>query len=107
MADNPRGGYNPWETGSTVYRRALLSGMAVLGLGILLAIIGAIAQVMVISWIALGVIWLGLVIHLFAQWTRFRQAQRDRDQRGEYPVTEYFSRCWVDWDHCVRTVLTS
>ncbi len=85
MADNPRGGYNPWETGSTVYRRALLSGMAVLGLGILLAIIGAIAQVMVISWIALGIIGLGLVIHLFAQWTRFRQAQRDRDQRGGVP----------------------
>lgn len=78
-------GFNPWDSGSPVYRRTLLTGMAVIGVGIVLAILGAITQVMTVSYIALAVIVLGLGVHLCAQWSRFRQASRERRERGGGP----------------------
>lgn len=78
-------GFNPWDTGSVAYQRLILTGMALLGIGILLAIIGAVTSVMMLSKIAIAFLALGVVVHLMGQWTRFRQALRDRKARGGQP----------------------
>lgn len=66
----------PWDTGSHLYRRLLLTGMSLIGVGIVLAIVGASAQMLPVSWAALSLIGAGLVVHVCAQVIRFRDARR-------------------------------
>lgn len=76
MSTSPSGFRNPWDTGSRLYRRLLMTGMSAIGIGVLLAVIGAVSSVMLISWTAIGLIGVGVVVHVFAQVIRFRDARR-------------------------------
>ncbi|MGO1181776.1 MAG: hypothetical protein ACTHZ5_06175 [Micrococcaceae bacterium] len=73
----------PWDTGSHLYRRLLLTGMSLIGVGIVLAIIGALAQMLPVSWLALSLIGAGLVVHICAQVIRFRDARRRERARTQ------------------------
>ncbi|WBL20523.1 hypothetical protein [Citricoccus sp. NR2] len=73
----------PWDTGSQTYRRLLLTGMALIGVGVLLAIVGAVAQMLPVSWVALSLIGAGLVVHVCAQVIRFRDARRRERARTQ------------------------
>ena len=67
-----------WENGSALYRRMVLTGSGLFFVGIVLSIIGAFVDSTGISFIALGVLAAGVVVHLLAQTIRFRDADRNR-----------------------------
>jgi threonine/homoserine/homoserine lactone efflux protein len=67
---------NPWDNGSELYRRTLLTGTGLILLGIVLAVLGAVLHALPVQWTAIGVIGLGLVTHLAAQLVRARDARR-------------------------------
>ena len=77
----PRGFVSPWEHGSRLYRTLVLTGSALFLVGIVLAVVGATTSQLTVSWFALGVLGLGVVVHLSAQMVRFRQAARRQGQR--------------------------
>lgn len=69
---------NPWDSGSLLYRRLLLTGMACIGLGMLSAVIAALGPVPALHPVTLTLIGAGLLTHVLAQVVRFRDARRRR-----------------------------
>ena len=66
---------NPWDLGSPLYRRLVVSAMVLIGAGIVLTLIGAAAQLPALNWSALVVIAAGLLTHVAGLVVRARDAR--------------------------------
>ncbi|WP_138414282.1 DUF3188 domain-containing protein [Sinomonas gamaensis] len=65
-----------WENASPLYRRVVLSGMALLGVGIILNISANLGRVAWLLYASLTIIGLGLVTHLVGIGIRARDTRR-------------------------------
>lgn len=65
-----------WETASPLYKKVVLSGMAFLGVGIVLSIVANLGHIMWLLYGSMAVIGVGLVIHLIGLGLRVRDAKR-------------------------------
>jgi hypothetical protein len=65
-----------WETASPLYRKAVLSGMALLGVGIVLNIAANLGHITWLLYASMAIIAVGLVTHLGAMGIRVRDARR-------------------------------
>ncbi|MCC3276031.1 MULTISPECIES: hypothetical protein [unclassified Arthrobacter] len=66
----------PWETGSPLYRKLVVSALAISGAGVLLVLLGAVTDNQVLMYIALPLIVVGLSIHLSGMVVRARDTRR-------------------------------
>ncbi|MCQ1949210.1 MULTISPECIES: hypothetical protein [Arthrobacter] len=66
----------PWETGSPLYRKLVVSALALSGLGVLLVLLGAVLDNQVLMYIALPLIVVGLSTHLSGMVVRARDTRR-------------------------------
>ena len=66
----------PWETGSPLYRKLVVSALAISGAGVLLVLLGALTDNQVMMYIALPLIVVGLSTHLSGMVVRARDARR-------------------------------
>jgi putative exporter of polyketide antibiotics len=66
---------NPWDLGSPLYRKLVISAMVLIGVGILLSIFGAVGRVQPLTWVALAFIITGLLTHLAGLVVRARDAR--------------------------------
>ncbi|WP_026548962.1 hypothetical protein [Arthrobacter sp. Br18] len=66
----------PWETGSALYRRLLVSALVITGVGILLAVSGAISEWNALVFGAMPVIVAGLACHIAGMVVRARDVRR-------------------------------
>ncbi|MCQ1945657.1 MULTISPECIES: hypothetical protein [unclassified Arthrobacter] len=66
----------PWETGSPLYRKLVVSALALSGLGVLLVLLGAVLDNQVLMYIALPLIVVGLSTHLSGMVIRARDTRR-------------------------------
>jgi len=69
---------NPWDIGSPLYRKLVISAMVLIGAGILLSIIAASAGLQYLVWAALAIIITGLLTHLAGLVVRARDARARR-----------------------------
>ena len=81
-SDARPGFVSPWENGSPVYRRMVLAGSGLFLLGIVLSVVGALTERLPLSWAALAILAVGVLVHLTAQTVRLREAGR-RQAEGE------------------------
>ncbi|WP_422933962.1 hypothetical protein [Sinomonas sp. P47F7] len=65
-----------WENASPLYKRVVLLGMALLGIGLILNITANLAHVMWLLYGSMAMIGLGLVTHLVGLGIRTRDARR-------------------------------
>lgn len=65
-----------WENASPLYKRVVLLGMALLGVGLILNITANLAHIMWLLYGSMAVIGLGLVTHLVGLGVRTRDARR-------------------------------
>ncbi|GAA2198982.1 DUF3188 domain-containing protein [Sinomonas flava] len=65
-----------WETASPLYRKVVLSGMAFLGVGIVLSIIANLGHIVWLLYASMAIIGVGLVTHLVGLGIRARDARR-------------------------------
>ncbi|MBJ2120403.1 hypothetical protein I6N91_05365 [Arthrobacter sp. MSA 4-2] len=68
----------PWDTGSVLYRRLLISALILTGAGIALALAGAAADAEAAVFAAMPVIGAGLLCHIAGMVVRTRDARRRR-----------------------------
>ncbi|MCC9173389.1 hypothetical protein [Arthrobacter sp. zg-Y179] len=66
----------PWETGSPLYRKLVVSALALSGLGVLLVLLGAVLDNQVLMYIAIPLIVVGLSTHLSGMVVRARDTRR-------------------------------
>ncbi|WP_323959163.1 hypothetical protein GC088_11550 [Arthrobacter sp. JZ12] len=66
----------PWETGSPLYRKLVITALVLTGVGILLAIAGAMLQTDPLVYAAMPMIVAGLGTHLAGLVVRGRDARR-------------------------------
>ncbi|MCC9144841.1 MULTISPECIES: hypothetical protein [unclassified Arthrobacter] len=66
----------PWETGSPLYRKLVVSALAISGAGVLLVLLGAVLDNQVLMYIALPLIVVGLSTHLSGMVVRARDTRR-------------------------------
>ncbi|MCC3290215.1 MULTISPECIES: hypothetical protein [unclassified Arthrobacter] len=66
----------PWETGSPLYRKLVVSALALSGLGVLLVLLGAVLDNQVLMYTALPLIVVGLSTHLSGMVVRARDTRR-------------------------------
>jgi len=85
---------NPFSTGSRTYQRVLITGMILLGIGFIAAILGGVTSTRALSIMALWIMGAGLITHVIAQIIRYagrRQELKEnlaadrkrRQQRGK------------------------
>lgn len=67
---------NPWDTGSALYRKLLLSALAITGLGIVLSIAALSMGSRPLSLTAVAIILAGLLTHIAGLLVRGRDARR-------------------------------
>lgn len=78
-----------WENASILYKRVVFSGMALLGVGIILSIVANLAHVTWLLWASMAIIGLGLVTHLVGLGIRTRDTRRRlRAQRATQKAAE-------------------
>lgn len=65
-----------WENASPLYKRVVLSGMALLGVGLILNISANLGHVVWLLYASLAIIGLGLVTHLVGVGIRARDTRR-------------------------------
>ena len=65
-----------WETASPLYKKVVFSGMAFLGIGIVLSIVANLGHITWLLYGSMAVIGVGLVIHLIGLGLRVRDAKR-------------------------------
>lgn len=68
---------NPFSTGSRLYQRVLITGMVILGIGFLAAIVGGITSTRALSMMAVWIMGAGLVTHVIAQTIRYAGRRRE------------------------------
>jgi len=66
---------NPWDLGSPLYRKLVISAMVLIGVGIVLSIFAATAGIQPLSWTALAFIITGLLTHLAGLVVRAKDAR--------------------------------
>ncbi len=66
----------PWETGSALYRKLLLSALITTAIGIIAAVAGAMLSSDTLLYVAMPVIIIGLAIHIVGLVVRGRDAKR-------------------------------
>lgn len=66
----------PWETGSDLYRKLVVSALATTGIGILIAVLGAATDQSVLVFTAIPIIVAGMVCHLAGMVVRSRDVRR-------------------------------
>lgn len=66
----------PWETGSALYRKLLLSALVITAGGIIAAVAGAMLSSDTLLYIAMPVIIIGLATHIAGLVVRGRDAKR-------------------------------
>lgn len=72
----------PWETGSDLYRKLVVSALVTMGLGILIAVIGAVTDQRSLVLTGIPIIVAGMVCHLAGMVVRSRDTlRRVRDKR--------------------------
>ncbi|KRF08369.1 hypothetical protein ASH00_01175 [Arthrobacter sp. Soil782] len=77
----------PWDTGSPLYRRLVIAALILTGVGILLAIAGAMLETDPLVFAALPIIIAGMAAHLAGLVVRGRDAQRrHRPKDGSGPT---------------------
>jgi len=85
---------NPFTTGTRTYQRVLITGMVILGIGFLFAIIGGLTSTRALSFMAVWIMGAGLITHIIAQTIRYAGRRRElrenleadrkrRQQRGK------------------------
>ncbi|MDO4240881.1 hypothetical protein [Micrococcus sp.] len=80
---DPRPGFvSPWQNGSSLYRRIVLAGSGLFLLGIVLSVVGALTERLPLSWAALAILAVGVLVHLTAQTVRLREAGRRQAETG-------------------------
>ncbi|GAA2172446.1 hypothetical protein GCM10009784_02920 [Arthrobacter parietis] len=78
----------PWDTGSPLYRRLVIAALILTGVGILLAIAGAMLETDPLVFAALPIIIAGMAAHLAGLVVRGRDAQRrHRPKDGSGPTS--------------------
>jgi len=70
----------PWEAGSPLYKKVVITSMALSGLGIVLAIIGANIGNRGLMYTAVGIIFAGLLTHMVGLVVRTRDMKAYRKQ---------------------------
>jgi len=79
---------NPFSTGSRLYQRVLVTGMIILGIGFITAVVGGITATRQVSIVAAVIIGIGLVTHVAAQLIRYAERRKElrenlkADRRG-------------------------
>lgn len=66
----------PWDTGSDLYRKIVIAAMAVLGAGILSAIITIPMKTPALTWLTVGLLGLGVALHIVGLLVRLRDTHR-------------------------------
>ncbi|KQO03745.1 MULTISPECIES: hypothetical protein [unclassified Arthrobacter] len=66
----------PWETGSDLYRKLVVSALVTTGIGILIAVLGAATDQSVLVVTAIPIIVAGMVCHLAGMVVRSRDVRR-------------------------------
>lgn len=66
----------PWETGSDLYRKLVVSALVTTGIGILIAVLGAATDQSVLVVTAIPIIVAGMVCHLAGMVVRSRDTRR-------------------------------
>lgn len=66
----------PWETGSALYRKLVVSALVISGAGVLMVIIGALTDAPLLMYIAAPVIVVGMCLHLGGMVVRARDTRR-------------------------------
>ena len=78
----------PWDTGSPLYRRLVIAALILTGVGILLAIAGAMLETDPLVFAALPIIIAGMAAHLAGLVVRGRDARRrHRPEDGTGPTS--------------------
>lgn len=72
----------PWETGSDLYRKLVVSALVTTGIGILIAVLGAATDQSVLVVTAIPIIVAGMVCHLAGMVVRSRDVRRRLRDRG-------------------------
>ncbi|MDQ4488691.1 DUF3188 domain-containing protein [Sinomonas sp. ASV486] len=65
-----------WETASPLYKKVVFSGMAFLGVGIVLTVIANLSHITWLVYASMAIIGVGLVTHLAGLGIRVRDAKR-------------------------------
>lgn len=73
----------PWETGSPLYRKLVISALVLTGAGILLAIAGALASLNPLVFTAIPIIVAGMLTHIAGLVVRGRDAKRRHQARNQ------------------------
>ncbi|MBG6226111.1 hypothetical protein IWX63_002698 [Arthrobacter sp. CAN_A2] len=72
----------PWETGSDLYRKLVVSALVTTALGILIAVVGAVTDQRTLVLTGIPIIVVGMVCHLAGMVVRSRDTRRRlRDRR--------------------------
>ena len=71
-----------WEAASPLYKRVVLSGMTLLGVGIILSVSANLGRITWLLYASLVIIGLGLVTHLVGIGIRVRDTRRRLQDRG-------------------------
>jgi hypothetical protein len=66
----------PWETGSALYRKLVVSALIISGAGVLMVLIGALTDAPLLMYIAVPVIVVGMCLHLGGMVVRARDTRR-------------------------------
>ncbi|WP_028279613.1 hypothetical protein [Arthrobacter sp. H5] len=74
----------PWDTGSPLYRKLVLSALVLTGVGILLAIAGALTSMDTLVFTAIPIIVAGMVTHIAGLVVRGRDAKRRHQARNPH-----------------------
>lgn len=75
----------PWESASGLYKVLVIASMAVSGLGIILALVGANTGNRPLMYTAVGIILLGLLTHVAGLVVRGRDVKAYRKQNPPVP----------------------
>ncbi|GAB3618977.1 hypothetical protein [Glutamicibacter sp. PS] len=75
----------PWEAASPRYKKLVFSAMGVMGLGIILAIIGANIPSLALVYTAIGIMVIGMLMHVASLMVRARDARNWRIANGLIP----------------------
>ncbi len=71
----------PWETGSDLYRRLVVSALVTTAIGILIAVVGAATDQSALVYTGIPVIVVGMVCHLAGMVVRSRDLRRRMKDR--------------------------
>ena len=66
----------PWETGSALYRKLVISALVVSGTGVLMVVIGAVSDAVLLMYLAAPVIVVGMCLHIAGMVIRARDTRR-------------------------------